>query len=224
MASSRTSSAPLSSISWDRRTASPRSRSDPRTTSKGRRQDIVGAVARVDDGSGVVILTDMFGGTPSNLAISAMDDGRVEVLAGVNLPMLIKLARVRDEHRLPKRSRLPRRQAANTFRSPVRSWGIHLKRGRASIVRRDMEIINARGLHARASAKFVKCAEQFDALIEVTRDGQTVPGTSIMGLMMLAAQRGSTISVAASGKEASAAIEALAGLIASRFGEDQENT
>ncbi len=87
-----------------------------------------------------------------------------------------------------------------------------------------MEIINARGLHARASAKFVKCAEQFDALIEVTRDGQTVPGTSIMGLMMLAAQRGSTISVAASGKEASAAIEALAGLIASRFGEDQENT
>jgi PTS system mannose-specific IIA component len=74
----------------------------PEDDVEGRRQDIVGAVARVDDGSGVVILTDMFGGTPSNLAISAMDDGRVEVLAGVNLPMLIKLARVRDEVPLAK--------------------------------------------------------------------------------------------------------------------------
>ncbi len=74
----------------------------PEDDVEGRRQDIVGAVARVDDGSGVVILTDMFGGTPSNLAISAMDDGRVEVLAGVNLPMLIKLARVRDEAPLAK--------------------------------------------------------------------------------------------------------------------------
>ena len=55
-------------------------------------------------------------------------------------------------------------------------------------LRREVEIVNARGLHARASAKFVKCAEQFDADINVSRDGQTVPGTSIMGLMMLAAQ------------------------------------
>ena len=87
-----------------------------------------------------------------------------------------------------------------------------------------MEILNARGLHARASAKFVKCAEQFDALVEVTRDGQTVPGTSIMGLMMLAAQRGSTIQVEASGKDAAAAVEALAALIAGGFGEDRDNT
>jgi phosphocarrier protein len=77
-------------------------------------------------------------------------------------------------------------------------------------------------LHARASAKFVKCAEQFDATIEVTRDGQTVPGTSIMGLMMLAAQRGATIRIEAKGKEADAAVEALARLVAARFGEDQE--
>jgi len=65
-----------------------------------RRQDIVDAVAKVDDGSGVVVLTDMFGGTPSNLAISVMTAGRVEVIAGVNLPMLIKLASVRGEGRL----------------------------------------------------------------------------------------------------------------------------
>ena len=61
-----------------------------------RRNDIIAAVKQVDSGDGVVILTDMFGGTPSNLAISVLDQGRVEVIAGVNLPMLIKLARLRD--------------------------------------------------------------------------------------------------------------------------------
>ena len=60
-----------------------------------RRRDIVDAVARADNGSGVIILTDMFGGTPSNLAISVMKSGRIEVIAGVNLPMLIKLSSVR---------------------------------------------------------------------------------------------------------------------------------
>jgi PTS system mannose-specific IIA component len=60
-----------------------------------RRRDIVEAVERTDGGSGVIVLTDMFGGTPSNLAISVMDPGRVEVIAGVNLPMLIKLSSVR---------------------------------------------------------------------------------------------------------------------------------
>ncbi|ATU93416.1 MULTISPECIES: PTS sugar transporter subunit IIA [Phyllobacterium] len=60
-----------------------------------RRRDIVDAVARADNGSGVIILTDMFGGTPSNLAISVMESGRIEVIAGVNLPMLIKLSSVR---------------------------------------------------------------------------------------------------------------------------------
>ncbi|WP_367716906.1 PTS sugar transporter subunit IIA [Nitratireductor sp. GISD-1A_MAKvit] len=60
-----------------------------------RRRDIVDAVAKADTGAGVIILTDMFGGTPSNLAISVMDAGRVEVIAGVNLPMLIKLSSAR---------------------------------------------------------------------------------------------------------------------------------
>ena len=65
-----------------------------------RRQDILDAVAAVDSGSGVILLTDMFGGTPSNLSISVMETGRVEVIAGVNLPMLIKLASVRGEKSL----------------------------------------------------------------------------------------------------------------------------
>ena len=65
-----------------------------------RRRDIVDAVARVDHGSGVVVLTDMFGGRPSNLAISVMEAGRVEVIAGMNLPMLIKLSSVRKADKL----------------------------------------------------------------------------------------------------------------------------
>jgi PTS system mannose-specific IIA component len=67
-----------------------------------RRLDIMAAVTRADDGHGVIILTDMFGGTPSNLSISVMDDGRVEVIAGVNLPMLIKLAGVRSGNDIAK--------------------------------------------------------------------------------------------------------------------------
>jgi phosphocarrier protein len=86
---------------------------------------------------------------------------------------------------------------------------------------RQVTIVNRRGLHARASAQFVKCAEKFDAEIRVIKDGQTVGGTSIMGLMTLAAAPGSTIELNAEGREAEAALEALAGLIASGFGETE---
>ena len=68
----------------------------PEDDMERRRADILSAVGRVQDGSGVVLLTDMFGGTPSNLAISVMDGGRIEVICGINLPMLIKLATVRE--------------------------------------------------------------------------------------------------------------------------------
>ena len=85
---------------------------------------------------------------------------------------------------------------------------------------RELPITNQRGLHARASAKFVKCAESFDATITVSRDGQTVPGTSIMGLMMLAASMGTTITVEASGPAAEDALQALEALVVSKFDED----
>lgn len=84
---------------------------------------------------------------------------------------------------------------------------------------RELEIVNNRGLHARASAKFVQTAEKFDADIRVSREGQTVPGTSIMGLMMLAAAPGCCIRVETEGPEAEAALEALAALVADGFGE-----
>lgn len=67
---------------------------------KERRQDIIDHVKAADEGEGVVLLTDMFGGTPSNLAMSVLDQGRVEVIAGLNLPMLIKLASIRGEAKL----------------------------------------------------------------------------------------------------------------------------
>jgi len=70
----------------------------PNDDMEQRRQDIIASVAAVDDGGGVVVLTDMFGGTPSNLAISVMNEAPVEVIAGVNLPMLVKLASVRATH------------------------------------------------------------------------------------------------------------------------------
>ncbi|OAI24895.1 PTS fructose transporter subunit IIA [Methylosinus sp. R-45379] len=68
----------------------------PEDDMERRRRDIIDAIAEADSGDGVVVLTDMFGGTPSNLAISVMNGGKVEVLAGINLPMLIKLASVRE--------------------------------------------------------------------------------------------------------------------------------
>ena len=84
---------------------------------------------------------------------------------------------------------------------------------------REFEIVNNRGLHARASAKVVQLAEKFDAGISVSREGQTVPGTSIMGLMMLAAAPGCCIRIETDGPDAEAALEALSALVADGFGE-----
>ena len=82
-------------------------------------------------------------------------------------------------------------------------------------------ICNTRGLHARASAKFVKTASGFDAEINVTRDGVTVNALSIMGLLMLGAGNGCTIDIAAEGAEAQAAVDALVDLVSRKFDEDQ---
>ena len=86
---------------------------------------------------------------------------------------------------------------------------------------RDVEIINKKGLHARATAKFVQCADSFEADITVTRSGETVGGTSIMGILTLGAGIGSIITLTASGPQAEAAIEALIGLVNDRFGESE---
>ena len=86
-------------------------------------------------------------------------------------------------------------------------------------VSRTLPIVNAKGLHARASAKFVETVERFDARADVTKDGMTVSGDSIMGLLMLAAAKGSSIDVKTSGAEAAPLMTAIAALIDDRFGE-----
>lgn len=85
---------------------------------------------------------------------------------------------------------------------------------------REFRIVNQRGLHARASAKFVQVASSFEATVNVEKDGVRVGGTSIMGLMMLAASPGCSIRVIASGREARQVVAALDELIAGRFGEE----
>jgi phosphocarrier protein HPr len=86
---------------------------------------------------------------------------------------------------------------------------------------RDMPIVNKKGLHARATAKFVQCVEKFDSEIHVTRCGETVGGESIMGILTLGAGIGSTITVHARGEDAEAALDAIAALVANRFGEEE---
>jgi phosphocarrier protein HPr len=90
-----------------------------------------------------------------------------------------------------------------------------------TVSNRTVEIINKRGLHARASAKFVKMAATFEAEVRVSKDGQTVDARSIMGLMMLAAAPGSHIDIEAEGPQAEEAIDALTALVAARFDEDE---
>src|SRR5689334_25390262 len=93
--------------------------------------------------------------------------------------------------------------------------------GYGPAVTREVEIVNKKGLHARASAKFVQMAEQFDAAVTVTRSNETVGGTSIMGLMMLAAGPGSTIRIAVEGNQAAEALAALCELVEGKFGEEE---
>lgn len=87
------------------------------------------------------------------------------------------------------------------------------------MIEQELEIVNEKGLHARASAKFVEVAERFDAEIEVMKDGMSVPGDSIMGLLMLAASRGTSITVRVSGPQEIDATNALRALVADKFGE-----
>jgi len=101
--------------------------------------------------------------------------------------------------------------------SPETSSGPSIPDGAVS---RELPIINKRGLHARASAKFVQMVERFDAEVWVTKGSETVGGTSIMGLMMLSAGPGTSIIVSAAGREAQAALDAISELVAAKFNEE----
>ena len=90
-----------------------------------------------------------------------------------------------------------------------------------NVLVRTLEIVNRKGLHARATAKFVQCIDGFDAVVTVSRCGETVGGTSIMGILTLGAGPGMTITVTAAGAQAVEVMEAITALVANRFGEDE---
>ncbi|MBN8962683.1 MAG: HPr family phosphocarrier protein [Rhizobiales bacterium] len=104
---------------------------------------------------------------------------------------------------------------------PLSSNGSTADASSSGTVVRELPITNKRGLHARASAKFVQLVERFNADVTVTRNGETVGGSSIMGLMMLSAGPGTTITVSATGADAAEAITAIANLVGSKFGEGE---
>ena len=178
----------------------------------------------METGDGVVLLTDMFGGTPSNLAISVLDRANVEVIAGINLPMLIKLAGVREGHTpADMRHRAPRKPAANTSTSPPSCWqraGSSMSADGAIV--RIANIRNQRGLHARAAAKFVKTGRLLRrADPRRSRATWMSPAPSIMGLMMLAAGIGSDDRAARQrAARPSEAMQALIDLIERSFDEE----
>ncbi len=100
-------------------------------------------------------------------------------------------------------------------------WPGGKKGATGATLSREILVTNKRGLHARASAKFVQCVELYQAHVTVMKGGETVGGTSIMGLMMLAAGPGSTITVTAKGYEARECLDALEGLLSDKFGEGE---
>jgi phosphocarrier protein len=179
----------------------------PRDDMETRRKEISQAIRDVDSGDGVIILSDLFGGTPSNLAISLLDVGKADP-AG---------KRAQEYGRI--RSGFGRTRCwAQIYQRRIRSaGGIAVSR-----VSRSLTIVNQKGLHARASAKFVTFVSRLpDGLkVDVEKDGQSVAGTSIMGLMMLGAAKGSSITIHVEGEEAEMALEKLAGLVTDGFGED----
>ena len=181
----------------------------------------------------MLIATDMFGGTPSNLGITFLEQDKIEVVTGVNLPMLIKAASLKD-------ARVAHRGRANAARArPQRDlgrfgsarWRVDAPAAPAApaapreegMMTRECVIRNRLGLHARAAAKFVHTATRYTSHIRVSRDGKTMDGKSIMGILLLAAAAGSSVMISADGVDESDAIEALCRLVEGGFGEELWN-
>ncbi len=164
-------------------------------------------------GGEALVLTDMFGGTPTNVSLPFLSD-KVEIVTGVNLPMLIK--------RGVPAGGAARRDGARGSRP---GQGRHLRgqrdpREEACLTRRDVRINNRLGLHARAAARFVHTANRFRARITAVRDGRSMDGKSILGILLLAASQGSTLTLEADGEDEGEALEALARLVEGGFGEE----
>ncbi len=182
----------------------------------------------LDSGDGVLLLTDAYGSTPSNVAHKlTIARGNTAAVAGLNLPMLM---RVFNNHPLSLDElalaaveggqqgvvRCP--QQGSTNLTPQAALPMTAAPGKN--VRRTVDIVNKLGLHARASAKLVTLANKFSADVRLEKDGREVSAKSILNIIMLAAGLGSQVTLIAEGEDAEQAIEELAALVADKFGEE----
>ena len=170
------------------------------------REAIERGLAEVGGGD-ALILTDMFGGTPTNLSLPFLSP-RVEIVTGVNLPMLIKLIGLR-EGTLAEVARVVRDQGKGAIY--VASEVLEKK---PALIRREVRIRNRLGLHARAAARFVHTANRVPGADHgQPRTDASMDGKSILGILLLAASQGTAIELAADGEDEAAAVEALAALV-----------
>jgi mannose PTS system EIIA component len=182
----------------------------------------------LDSGDGVLLLTDAYGSTPSNVAHKlSLARPNVVAVAGLNLPMLMRvfnystlsldeLAQAAVEGGQQGVVRCPRQDAPTA--APLLSPTMTTTSGPVS--ERTVEIINKLGLHARASAKLVTLASKFTADVRLRKDDREVSAKSILNIIMLAAGMGSRVTLIAEGEDADQAIEELAALVADKFGEE----
>ncbi len=185
------------------------------------RRKIEEAILQVEHGSGVLIMTDMFGGTASNLSLTLLVPGKVEVVTGVNLSMLLKLGNTATERlSLSEVAEAVCGRGRESIRDPLEHASAEDVRGRP-MIEAEIKIVNQLGLHMRAAGKFAKTAGRFRARVILMRDGVAVDGKSIVGLLTLAASRGSSLTLRTDGEDESAAFEALKDLVAGKFGEEQ---
>ncbi len=194
----------------------------PQDDMEKRREEIADAIAAVDTGAGAIVLTDLFGGTPSNLAISLLDAGRVEVIAGINLPMLIRLAGVRNSMAVTDAVVAARDAGRNYITIASEFLGNRRRPNMTQAARRAVTIVNQRGLHARASAKFVGAvAELPDTVrVRVVKDAHEAGGGSILGLMMLGAAKGDTVEIVVDGPDAPDILDRVCAIVEQGFGEE----
>ena len=163
------------------------------------KKKLTDALKNVEAGQGAIILTDMFGGTPSNISLSFLEEGKVEVVTGTNLPMLIKLVTYRQGKDLSELAAF------------IASYGkkniylatdvLNMKKAGIRMMEGHFTIRNRLGLHARAAAQFVKKASAFQSDVWVEKDGQRVNGKSIMGLLVLACPLGTRLTVKVDGAD-----------------------
>mgnify|MGYP003693761401 CR=1 FL=1 len=159
-----------------------------------------------------MIFSDIYGASPCNLAGKLLKPGRVEGIAGVNLPMLVRAFtyRRRDMETMVKR-------AVSGGCDGV----LHMNVGSGAMPQREVEIINKLGLHARASAKLTQLAAKYQSDVVLSRNNRKVNAKSIMGVMMLAAGKGAKVTLETSGPDEAEAMDAIVALINDCFGEGQ---